>query len=377
MKFIRLKAIAWKECIQIFRDPTSLALALSIPVLLLILFGYALTLDVDRIPTVVHDLDLTPRSRDLIDRFLRSKYFQLEAVADNYADLQNKIDRGQALMGLVIPANFSGDLEADRQTTIQILVDGTDANTATIALGYAQAIVILYSQEILAHKMNQLGIGSISTPVEPRIHIWFNPDMESKNFIIPGLIAVIMVILATILTAPSPGSKGDHGAAHLPPIRNSELILGKLVPILPSGCLTSPSPWSWGISSLRSPARGGFAVLLAGAVSPQTPSPGRRGFHHRKNQLLSSQISIVLSYLPRSFSPAHLSIDNMPKLIQGSPMSSPAGTSFPGFERFFQRCESGYPLDKALLLAVYASAMIIWALKDFRKDCLMWQRLRA
>src|SRR5512139_3966903 len=124
MKLIRLKAIAWKEFIQIIRDPTSLALALSIPVLLLVLFGYALTLDVDRIPTVLYDLDRTPRSRDLADRFLSSQYFQLQAAVQSYAHLQAMLDTGEALMALVIPPNFSRDLEFGRDTTIQILMDG-------------------------------------------------------------------------------------------------------------------------------------------------------------------------------------------------------------------------------------------------------------
>ena len=137
MKLIRLKAIAVKEFLHIVRDPRSLALAVSIPVLLLLLFGFALTLDVDRIPTVVYDLDRTPRSRDLADHFLTSKYFQLQAVARSYSHLQDLLDNGQALMGLVIPADFSRDLELNREATIQVLMDGTDANTATIALGYA------------------------------------------------------------------------------------------------------------------------------------------------------------------------------------------------------------------------------------------------
>ena len=201
MKLIRLKAIALKEFLHIVRDPRSLALAVSIPMLLLLLFGFALTLDVDHIPTVIYDLDRSPQSRDLLDRFLSSRYFQLLDIAPNYAHLQQLLDSGQALMGLVIPSNFSRDLEANREATIQILMDGTDANTATIALGYASAITLLYSQDLLQHKMNRLGLGKISPPIEPRIRIWFNPDLESKNFIVPGLIAVIMAILAAILTS--------------------------------------------------------------------------------------------------------------------------------------------------------------------------------
>jgi ABC-2 type transport system permease protein len=159
MKFIRLKAVAFKEFLQIIRDPRSLALAVSIPILLLLLFGYALTLDVDNIPTVVYDLDRTPRSRDLTDRFLSSKYFQLQATTQSYSHLQEMLDTGQALMGLVIPADFSRDLELGREAAIQVLMDGTDANTATIALGYASAITLLYSQELMKEKMIRLGMG--------------------------------------------------------------------------------------------------------------------------------------------------------------------------------------------------------------------------
>lgn len=164
MKFIRLKAIAWKELIQVIRDPRSLALAVSMPVILLVLFGYALTLDVDRIPTVLYDLDGTPRSRELADRFLRTRYFQLQATARNYRHLLEMLDRGEAMMGLIIPANFSRDLELSRETKIQVLMDGQDANTATIALGYASTIITLYSQDLLRQKMTQLGVGKISPP---------------------------------------------------------------------------------------------------------------------------------------------------------------------------------------------------------------------
>ncbi len=159
MKLIRLKAIARKEFIHILRDPRSLALALTIPVLLLLLFGYALTLDVDRIPTAIFDADQSPQSRDFISYFLSSKYFQYQASVYSYKELQRMLDHGQILMGLVIPPNFSRDLELNRPATVQVLLDGTDANTATIAQGYALAIALLYSQELLYKKMNRLGMG--------------------------------------------------------------------------------------------------------------------------------------------------------------------------------------------------------------------------
>lgn len=374
MKLIRLKAIAVKEFLHIVRDPRSLALAVSIPVLLLLLFGFALTLDVDRIPTVVYDLDRTPRSRDLADHFLSSKYFQLQAVARNYSDLQELLDNGQALMGLVIPVNFSRDLELNRETTIQVLMDGTDANTATIALGYASAITLLYSQELLAQKMNHLGAGKISPPIEPRIRVWFNPDLESKNFIVPGLIAVIMAILAAILTSGTISREWERGTMEQlisTPIRNEELILGKLIPYFAIGMIDLALSVAMGKFLFAVPLRGnGFllfslaSLFLLGAICQ-----GVVVSIITKNQLLSSQISIILSYLPTFILSGFIyPISNMPKVIQFITYVVP-GRYFVAILKGIYSKGIGMEIlwTEALLLAVYAAGMTFWAHRRFKK----------
>ena len=374
MKLVRLKAIAWKEFIQIGRDPRSLLLAISIPVFLLLLFGYALTLDVDRIPTVIYDLDRTPRSRDLADHFLRSKYFQLEAVASDYSQLQEMLDRGQALMGLVIPANFSRDLELNRDATIQVLMDGTDANTATIALGYASAITLLYSQELLLQKMNRLGAGKISPPIEPRIRIWFNPDLESKNFIVPGLIAVIMAILAAILTSGTISGEWERGTMEQlisTPIHNEELILGKLIPYFAIGMIDLSLSVAMGKFLFSVPLRGSGLLLfsLASLFLLGAICQGVVVSIVTKNQLLSSQISIILSYLPTFILSGFIyPITNMPKLIQFITYVVPGRYFVAILKGIYSK---GIGLEilwiEALLLAVYASAMAFWAYQRFKK----------
>jgi ABC-2 type transport system permease protein len=374
VKLVRLKAIAWKEFIQIGRDPRSLLLAISIPVFLLLLFGYALTLDVDRIPTVIYDLDRTPRSRDLADRFLRSKYFQLQAVAPNYSHLQEMLDRGQALMGLVIPSNFSRDLELNRDATIQVLMDGTDANTATIALGYASAITLLYSQELLLQKMNRLGAGKISPPIEPRIRIWFNPDLESKNFIVPGLIAVIMAILAAILTSGTISGEWERGTMEQlisTPIRNEELILGKLIPYFAIGMVDLSLSVAMGKFLFGVPLRGNGLLLfsLASLFLLGAICQGVVVSIVTKNQLLSSQISIILSYLPTFMLSGFIyPIANMPKLIQFITYIVPGRYFVAILKGIYSK---GIGLEilwiEALLLAVYASAMTFWAYQRFKK----------
>lgn len=374
MKFIRLKAVAVKEFIQIIRDLRSLALAISIPILLLLLFGYALTLDVDRIPTVLLDFDRTPQSRELADRFFHSRYFQLEADVGNYARVQEKLDRGEALMGLVIPANFGRDLEGNRATTIQVLMDGTDANTATIALGYAEAIVAIYSQELIRTKINQLGMGRISPPVEPRIRVWFNPDLESKNFIVPGLIAVILVILAAILTSGTVAREWERGTMEQlisTPIRKSELILGKLIPYFLIGLLDLTIAVIMGRFLFEVPLRGsGFllfslvSLFLLGALCQ-----GVLVSIIAKNQLLSSQVSIFLSYLPTFILSGFIyPIDNMPKFIQLLTYIFPSRYVVAILKGIFSK---GVGLEvlwiEGLLLMVYASTMIFWAWRKFEK----------
>lgn len=374
MKFIRFKAIAWKELIQILRDPRSLALAISMPVILLVLFGYALTLDVDRIPTVLYDLDGTPRSRELADRFLQTHYFQLRATALNYAHLLQLLDNGEAMMGLVIPLNFSRDLELSRNTTIQILMDGKDANTATIALGYASTIVNLYSQDLLRHKMTQLGVGKISPPIEPRVRIWFNPDLESKNFIVPGLIAIIMAILSAILTSGAVAREWERGTMEQlisTPVRKGELILGKLVPYFFIGMFDLALSVAMGTLLFGVPLRGNGLLLfsLTGLFLLGAISQGVVVSILTRNQLLSSQISIILSYLPAFILSGFIyPISNMPLVVQLITYVFPSRYVVTVLKGIYSK---GIGLEilwmEAVLLGIYALTMIVWAHKKFQK----------
>jgi ABC-2 type transport system permease protein len=374
LKLIRLKAIARKEFIQIIRDPTSLGLAISMPVLLLLLFGYALTLDVDRIPTVLYDLDGTPRSRDLADRFLQTRYFDLQATVRSYPALLRMLDNGETMMGLVIPAHFSRDLELNRETRIQILMDGKDANTATIALGYASTIVTLYSQDLLRQKMNRLGVGKISPPVVPRIRIWFNPELESRNFIVPGLIAVIMSILAAILSSGAVAREWERGTMEQlisTPVRKTELIMGKLIPYFFIGIFDLALSVAMGTLLFGVPLRGNGLLLfsLAGLFLLGAICQGFVVSIVTRNQLLSSQISIILSYLPAFILSGFIyPISNMPPAIQLVTYVFPARYIVSILKGIFSK---GIGLEilwvEALLLGVYTLAMIFWAHRRFQK----------
>ena len=208
----RVTAVARKEFLHVLRDPRSLGMAIAIPMLMLLLFGFALTLDVDHVPLVVWDQSGTPDSRELVSRFAGSPYFSLVRYVDNQRDMDRAIDSGEALMGLVIPYDFARQLASGTEAPLEVAISGVDSNTATIALGYADAIVEIYSQEWMIRRFGRQGPTKVQIPLDVRGRVWFNADLESKNYIVPGLIAVIMMVIAAMLTSLTASPASGSGA---------------------------------------------------------------------------------------------------------------------------------------------------------------------
>ena len=233
MKAQRLLAVSRKEFLHVRRDPRSLGLGIAIPVVLLLLFGYVLALDVDRVPLAVRDLSRTPESRELVSRFEGSRYFQVALRAERYPEVEAAIDDGGVLAALVIPEDFAARVRSDRPSVVQLLLDASEANTATIALGYAETVVSGYSADLEVRWAQANGLQGIRPPVDVRSRVWFNTDLESRNFIVPGLISVIMMIIAALLTSLTVAREWEQGTMEqllATPVTGPELILGKLVP---------------------------------------------------------------------------------------------------------------------------------------------------
>ena len=322
MNFRRLWAVARKEFIHIFRDPWSLGMAIAIPMLLLILFGYALTLDVDNVPMVVWDQDESHASREFISRFSGSRYFAIQEHVQNYGEVERAIDSGRAFIGLIIPTEFAGHLESGRAAPVQLIVDGSDSNTATIAMGYADVVAQTYSQDVALRGIPRIGGRTLYAPLDVRPRVWFNADMESKNYIIPGLIAVIMMVIAALLTSLTVAKEWERGTMEQlisTPLTGRELILGKLLPYWAIGMFDVVLAVLMGEFVFRVPLRGNVALLfgmaaifLAGALSL-----GMVISVVTKSQLLASQLAMVLTFLPSFLlSDFMYSISNMPKVIQ-------------------------------------------------------------
>ncbi|HUT93976.1 MAG TPA: ABC transporter permease [Thermoguttaceae bacterium] len=374
MKPRRVWAVARKEFLHVLRDPRSLGMAVAIPVLMLILFGYALTLDVDRVPLVVWDQSATPASRRLASRFDGSRYFSRVGDVDNYRDLERAIDTRRALVALVIPTDFAQRMEAGRDAPVQLILDGSDSNTATIALGYAEALVEGFAQEVVLEHVRRLGASLPPGPLDVRLRVWFNEELESKNYIIPGLIAVIMMVIAALLTSLTVAREWERGTMEQlisTPVKGPELILGKLAPYFTIAMFDVLLAVLMGEFVFDVPLRGDVALLFAmGAVFlVGALSMGILISTVLKNQLLASQVAMVATFLPAFLLSGFMfAIANMPMPIQWITYLIPA--------RYFVALLKGIYLKgvglevlagQAALLGAFSVAMVLLAIARFKK----------
>lgn len=264
----RIYRMLVKEFIQVLRDPRMKALIFVMPVIQLIMFGYAVTTDVDHIRTAVCDLDKSPLSRALIERFTASGYF---TVVDNTNDperLGELLDRGKATLGIQINRGFADDLRSGRQAAIQTIVDGTDSNTGTVAMDYAQRITQEFSRARAAPiELTQLAQPQ-TNPIELRSRAWFNPDLKSRYFNVPGVIAVVLLLISLLLTAMAIVREREIGTMEqlmVTPIRPLELILGKTLPFVLISFIDVLVVTFIGVNWFHVPIHGSLWLLLFGA----------------------------------------------------------------------------------------------------------------
>lgn len=228
----QLRPIVIKEFRQIKRDRKVLAILTLVPAMLLLLNGYALNFDVRDITMAVYDGDKSAQSRGFVHGFITAGYFRYERDLSDYAEAQPLIDEGKVKLVLVIPPDFSNDIVAGRQAQVQLLVDGMDANAATTIIGYAQAVTQQYSQTVILQNLSKIGRKSY-IPVSYEARIWYNPEMKSAKFLVPGLIAFILAITGVIATALSIVKEKERNTIEqidVSPIKPLNLILGKMIP---------------------------------------------------------------------------------------------------------------------------------------------------
>jgi ABC-2 type transport system permease protein len=322
MSYRRIRAVLVKELHHITRDARSLGMALAVPVMMLVLFGFALSLDVDRIPTLVYDQDGTASSRELLRRFAGSRFFDVKGTVSGYKAIEREIDRSKVLLGVVIPPRYGETLAGGGEAQVQLLLDGSDSNTAGIALGYAEALVRDYSMEVRSAAMNRRGGQTVVAPVDARLRVWYNSSLESKNYVVPGLIAVILQIIAALLTSLTIAREWEMGTMEQilsTPLRPAEMVLGKMLAYFAVGVVDSAIAVFVGLFVFQVPFRGSVLLLtvsictfLFGALCW-----GIFVSAAAKTQVQAYQMGILSSFLPAFLLSGFIySIENMPWVIQ-------------------------------------------------------------
>ena len=322
MSFRRTRAMARKELLHIIRDPRSLMAAIVQPLMMLLLFSYALSLDVDHIPAVLYDLDHTPVSNALLQDFRGSRYFTIVEEADSYHPIERGMDQRRALVGIVIPPDYSRNLMSGQEAQVQILLDGSDSNTAQIAMGYATGLVQIAARRSREGAQSRQAGSVIQPPVEARVRVWYNTDLVSRNYIVPGLIAVIIMIIAALLTSLTIAREWEMGTMEQllsTPVRPAEIALGKLFAYFVLGFIDMSIALFVGLVVFHVPFKGSpwlllfsSCVYLFGALAWGIfISAGSR------NQLSAYQMGTFTSFLPAFLLSGFIySIANMPAVIQ-------------------------------------------------------------
>ncbi len=376
MNVRRLFAMAYKETLQIWRDPRSLAIALLMPLMQLVLLGYGVSLDIKRVPLCVYDQENSQESRAVVNGFVSSEWFSVSHIIGSESGISDALDRNECIAALVIPADFSRRLASTGSAPVQAVFDATDVNTANIALGYAQGAVAQANAQIAtlwaaAHGVRPFMVGQVD--LEPGT--WFNETLDSKNFIIPGVVAVILALVGAELTSLTISREWERGTMEQlisTPVTAFEVMLGKLIPYFVIGfidagfCLVSAVFW-FGV-----PFRGNIGTLLVttGLFIAVVLGIGYLISVRIRSQLGASQIALVLTMLPTTLlSGFTFPLDQMPAPIRAISLFVYSRYYVTILRSIFLKGSGLSDLwAPALGLSIYASIIIWLAARAFHKS---------
>ena len=269
----RLRVLIWKEFLELRLNPRLFGLVIVAPIIQLTLLGYAATTDVRDIPIVIADGDRSPASRDLVYRFDATRNFTVIDSVNTVSEIDPYLESGRAWLAVVIPSGFGSDMGSGRVPTVQVAADGTDSNSTTVALGYATALIGEYASQAgpLSGRLKPASTDAPASPgsqgtIDPRIRVWFNPQLESRHFMIPGVLALVLLVVTANLAAMAIVREKEVGTLeqlNVTPLRRWELIAGKLLPYGLIGLVDVLLVVAVAVFWFEVPLRGSFPLLLA------------------------------------------------------------------------------------------------------------------
>ena len=258
----RLRFLVWKEFLELRLNPRLFGVVVVAPIIQLTMLGYAATTDVRDVPVVVADGDRSRRSRELIARFDASPNFRIVDAVSTVAEIEPFLERGQAWLALSIPAGYGDVIDEGRHTVLQVVADGTDSNSTTVALGYATSLIAGYGQELVASRSG----GPVAPAIDARVRVWFNPRLESRYFMLPGVLALVLLVVTANLASMAIVREKELGTLeqlNVTPLRRWELIVGKLLPYGVIAMIDVVLVVAVAVGWFQVPLLGSFALLLA------------------------------------------------------------------------------------------------------------------
>jgi drug efflux transport system permease protein len=370
----RLAAVAMKEMIQIRRDSRSLGIVVLMPIVLVLLFGYGVNLDLKHLPIYVYDREGSQQSQDLLKRFQASDYFDVVKVVNNYPDLVHAIDDGDAKMGLVIPWDFSRRLQQGRTAQVQALVDATDDNTANVLIGYSQAVVQAYSSKVQLDWLQRRGQPAPPAPLSVEARTWYNENLESSAFIVPGVLALVMSVIGAFLTSLTIAREWERGSMEQlvsTPVTPLEIMLGKLSPYFVVGMFDVALCVVLALFWFHVPFRGSLLTLFVSSAIflVVVLSLGFLISVIAKNQLAASQMALIATFLPAFLLSGFLfAIEEMPRFVQLITSIVPARYYVSILKKIFLKGTPTAMLYGDLIpLVVFALVLGVLATRSFHK----------
>jgi ABC-2 type transport system permease protein len=374
LKLARLAAVARKEVLHILRDIRSLLIVIVMPVSLMLLFGYGVNLDLTGLPIYVYDRDGSQQSQDLLKRFQATSYFHVVRVVDRYSDLTRALDDGSAKMAIVIPWEFSNRLNRGGPVVVQALVDATDDNSANVMIGYAQAIVQGYSTQVQLDWLGARGQTMSASPVAVQTRTWYNEDLSSSSFIVPGVLALVMSVIGAFLTSLTIAREWERGSMEQlisTPVTAMEIMLGKLIPYFVLGILDVAICAVLAIGWFHVPFRGSYMTLALSSALFMIVVLSLGFFISvlAKSQFAASQLALLVTFLPAFLLSGFLfAIEEMPVVLQWITRILPARYYVSVLKKIFLKgTPAGMLMADLLPLAAFTVILAIVATRSFHK----------
>src|SRR5438094_2926132 len=266
----RLRCLVWKEFLELRQNPRLFGIVIMAPIIQLLMLGYAATTDVKDVPVVVADGDRSQASRDLIAAFDASRNFTVIDTVSTVSQIDSYLQRGRAWLGLSIPQGYAEALQSGRGVAVQLVADGSDSNSTTVALGYATSLIGGYAQDLAAHaaagSVPKQGTVLDGPAIDARVRVWFNPQLESRYFMIPGVLALLLLLVTANLAAMAIVREKELGTLeqlNVTPLRRWELIVGKLLPYGVIALIDVFLVTAVAVFWFEVPLRGSLTLLLA------------------------------------------------------------------------------------------------------------------